>query len=256
MPSDYPAAFERIAAEAKKRGARPASLDAAEGALRYRLGEFAKAVELLEPVVTHYPVDDELSSKLAFAKKYQEPWSQELGMRKVDEGKNLPHVRIVTSRGAILLELFEDDAPNTVRNFVWLAQHGWYDGLAFHRVIPFVMAQGGSPLSRVAGAKEVGSGGPGYAIKTEPSRRRPFRGVIAMANSGPNTEGSQFFVTTGTSAHLEGTFSIFGRVLEGQEVVDRTVLDDKIVKVEIVRLREHDYRPVTVAGTPAPEPKN
>jgi len=260
MPSDYAAAFERIAAEVKKRGARSAALDAAEGALRYRLGEFTKAIELLEPVVTHYPVDEELSGKLAFAKKYLEPWSQELGMRKADEAKGLPRVRIVTSRGPVVLELFEDDAPNTVNNFVWLAQHGFYDGLAFHRVIPFFMAQGGDPFSKAPGPDgkpdaRVGSGGPGYAIKTEPSRRRPFRGVVAMANSGPNTEGSQFFLTTGTSAHLEGGFSVFGRVLEGQDVVDRLVVDDRIAKVEIVRLREHEYRPKTVAGTPAPEPR-
>ena len=269
MPSDYAAAFARIADETKKRGGDAVSLRAAEGVLRYRLGEFAKAIELLEPVATHYPIDDELASKLSFARKYQELWAQELGMRKADEAKNLPQVKIVTSKGPVTLELFEDDAPNSVRNFVWLVKHAYYDGLAFHRVIPFFMAQGGDPFSApLASGKgepakgdaplekdsRVGSGGPGYAIKTEPSRRRPFRGVIAMASSGRNTEGSQFFITTGTSGNLDGEYSVFGRVIEGQDVVDKLVRDDRIERVEVLRARDHEYRPTTVAGTPAPDP--
>ena len=100
----------------------------------------------------------------------------------------------------------------------------------------------------------MGAGGPGYAIRTEPGKRRPFRGMVAMANAGPDTEGSQFFVTTGTAAHLEGKFSVFGRVLEGQEVVDRIVKGDRLEAVEVVRKRDHEYRPTTVAGTPAPAP--
>ena len=257
-PSDYPAALAKIAEETKKRGGDSVALRAAEGVLRYRLGEFGKAIELLDPVATHYPIDDELASKLSFSKKYLELWAQELGLRKADEVKNLPQVRHVTSKGPVTLELFEDDAPNSVKNFVFLVKKGWFDGLAFHRVIPFFMAQGGDPFSAKAGRKEtdppVGSGGPGYAIKTEPSRRRPFRGVIAMASSGRDTEGSQFFITTGTSGNLDGEYSVFGRVIEGQDVIDKLVRDDQIVKVEIVRLRDHEYRPTTVAGTPAPDP--
>lgn len=254
MPSDYPAAFARIVEETKKRGGESVALRAAEGVLRYRLGEFGKAIELLDPVATRYPVDDELASKLAFSRKYQELWAQELGLRKADEAKNLPQVRIVTSKGPVTLELFEDDAPNTVKNFLWLAKHAFYDGLAFHRVIPFFMAQGGDPFSAKEKDPRVGAGGPGYAIRTEPSRRRPFRGVIAMASSGRDTEGSQFFVTTGTSGNLDGDYSVFGRVLEGQAVIDALVRDDRIVKIEVVRARDHEYRPTTVAGTPAPDP--
>ena len=254
MPSDYPAAFARIAAETKARGGPAIALEAAEGALRYRVGEFDAAIRLLEPVVKGYPVDDELASKLTFSKKYGPLWAQELGMREADAKKDsLPRVRFVTSRGAAVVELFEDDAPNTVKNFVWLVRHGFYDGLLFHRVIPYFMTQGGDPFS-ATGDRRVGQGDPGYKIRTEPSRRLPFRGMIAMANSGKDTEGSQFFITTGTSAHLEGSYSIFGRVIEGQDVVDSIVRGDKIVKVEIVRAREHEYRPTTLAGTPAPDP--
>ncbi len=254
MPSDYPAAFARIAAEAKARGGSSIALEAAEGVLRYRLGEFEAAIKLLEPVIKGYPVDEELASKLTFSQKYAPLWAQELGMRQADAKKDdLPRARVVTSRGAFVVELFEDDAPNTVKNFVWLARHGFWEGLLFHRVIPFFMTQGGDPFSP-SGDPRLGSGGPGYAIRTEPSRRLPFRGMIAMANAGKDSEGSQFFLTTGTSAHLEGSFSIFGRVIEGQDVVDSLVRGDKIVNVEIVRVREHDYRPTTVAGKPAPEP--
>ena len=253
-PSDYPAALARIAEEAKKRGGPSVALEAAEGVLRYRLGEFPAAIKLLDPIVAHYPVDDELASKLTFARKYGELFAQELGLREADAKKgDLPRAKIVTSKGPVVVELFEDDCPNSVANFLWLAKHRFYDGLRFHRVLPYFMVQGGDPYSP-SGDPRLGSGGPGYAIKTEASRRRPFRGMLAMANAGKDTEGSQFFVTTGTSAHLEGSFSIFGRVLEGQDVVDRIVRGDRIETVEIVRSREHEYRPATVAGTPAPEP--
>ncbi len=254
-PSDYPAAFARIAEELTKRGGESVAMRGAEGVLRYRFGDFGKAVELLDPIAARFPVGPELSAQLSFSRKYLELWSQELGLRKADEGKNLPQIRIVTTRGPVTLELFEDDAPNTVRNFIFLAKKGFYDGVAFHRVIPFFMAQGGDPFSVKEKGPRIGEGGPGYAIKTEPSRRRPYRGVIAMASSGRDTEGSQFFITTSTSANLDGDYSVFGRVTEGQDVVDKLLRDDGIVKIEIVRLRDHEYRPTTVAGTPAPDPR-
>lgn len=253
-PSDYEAAFARIAALEKAEGADAPVVLGAEGILRYRRGDFARAVERLEPLVARFPVDEETAGILRFSRLYGPLWPEEEGFRKADAAKDdLPRVRLVTTRGAVLLELFEDQAPNTVRNFLWLAAARFYDGTTFHRVEPFFMCQGGDPLSRTEDPR-VGAGGPGYAIRTEPSRRRPFRGMLAMANAGPDTEGSQFFVTTGTSAHLEGKFSVFGRVLEGQEVVDRIVKGDGIQALEVVRKRDHEYRPVTVAGTPAPEP--
>jgi peptidyl-prolyl cis-trans isomerase B (cyclophilin B) len=255
LPSDYEAAFARIAEEAKRRGPGDRAPCLAEGILRYRHGDFGRAKELLFPLVAAYPVDDDTAAMPAFAKKYEERWSEELGYRRRDESRaDLPRARIVTSKGPLLVELFEDDAPNSVRNFVWLAKAGFYDGTTFHRVVPFFMAQGGDPLSK-SGDPRVGQGGPGYAVPTEPGRRLPFRGVLAFANSGKDTEGSQFFVTTGTSAHLEGDFSVFGRVLQGQDVADRLVRGDRIERVEILRTREHEYRPTTVAGTPAPAPK-
>jgi len=253
-PSDYDAAFARIAELAKAQGADAPVVLGAEGILRYRHGDFARAVELLGPLSARYPVDEETAGILRFARLYGPLAPEEEAFRKADAAKgDLPRVRLVTSRGPVLLELFEDETPNTVRNFLWLAAAKAYDGTTFHRVEPFFMCQGGDPLSRKADPR-VGAGGPGYAIRTEPGKRRPFRGMVAMANAGPDTEGSQFFVTTGTAAHLEGKFSVFGRVLEGQEVVDRIVKGDRIEAVDVVRKRDHEYRPTTVAGTPAPEP--
>lgn len=254
QPSDYAAAYARLDAVRPGRPADDPGLRLAEAVLRYRQGDFAAAIPLFEAVVAGYPVGDDTRGMATACARYREAFAEELSFRRRDEAAALPRARLETSRGAVVVELFEEDAPNTVANFVWLADAKFYDGTTFHRVVPFFMAQGGDPLSR-EGDPRVGQGGPGYAIPTEPSRRRPFRGVLAMAHARKDTEGSQFFLTTGTSAHLEGEYSVFGRVLEGQDVVDRLVQGDRIVKVEVLRRRDRPYRPTTVAATPAPAPK-
>jgi cyclophilin family peptidyl-prolyl cis-trans isomerase len=119
-----------------------------------------------------------------------------------------------TSHGAIDLELFDDDAPKTVQNFLTLARQGFYDGVVFHRVIPGFMIQGGDPTG-------TGTGGPGYTFEDEINPHRVERGALAMANAGPDTNGSQFFVVTAESAPwLDGKHTVFGRVTRGMEVVD------------------------------------
>jgi cyclophilin family peptidyl-prolyl cis-trans isomerase len=119
-----------------------------------------------------------------------------------------------TNHGAIELELFEDDAPKTVDNFVKLSKDGFYDGITFHRVIPDFMIQGGCP-------RGDGTGGPGYQFEDEPNEHRVARGALAMANSGPDTNGSQFFiVTTDAAPWLDGKHTVFGRVASGMDVVD------------------------------------
>ena len=119
-----------------------------------------------------------------------------------------------TNHGAIALELFDDDAPKTVDNFRKLAEDGYYDGLIFHRVIPDFMIQGGDPTG-------TGSGGPGYQFEDEFNDNKVVRGALAMANAGPNTNGSQFFiVTTAAASWLDGKHTVFGRVTDGMEVVD------------------------------------
>jgi cyclophilin family peptidyl-prolyl cis-trans isomerase len=120
-----------------------------------------------------------------------------------------------TNHGAISLELFGEDAPKAVGNFTRLARDGFYDGVVFHRVIPDFMIQGGDPTG-------TGMGGPGYQFEDEINPNRVERGALAMANSGPDTNGSQFFIVTAESCPwLDGKHTVFGRVTEGMEVVDR-----------------------------------
>jgi cyclophilin family peptidyl-prolyl cis-trans isomerase len=119
-----------------------------------------------------------------------------------------------TTKGAIELELFDDDAPKTVENFLKLARDGFYDGVIFHRVIPDFMIQGGDPTG-------TGSGGPGYQFEDEFNDNKAVRGALAMANRGPNTNGSQFFVVTAEATPwLDGKHTVFGRVTNGMDVVD------------------------------------
>jgi peptidyl-prolyl cis-trans isomerase B (cyclophilin B) len=135
---------------------------------------------------------------------------------------------IQTSKGNIELELTPDKPPVTVANFVNLAQHGFYNGVAFHRVINEFMIQGGDPTG-------TGAGGPGYRFEDEfdPSLRHTGPGVLSMANAGPGTNGSQFFITHVATPWLDGKHSVFGKVIKGQEVVNSIKQGDKIEKVTI-----------------------
>ena len=120
-----------------------------------------------------------------------------------------------TSEGPIEIELFPEEVPKTVENFTKLASDGFYDGLSFHRVIPDFMIQGGCPVGD-------GTGGPGYTFEDETSGHPVARGALAMANAGPNTNGSQFFIVTADACPwLDGKHTVFGRVVEGQDIVDR-----------------------------------
>jgi cyclophilin family peptidyl-prolyl cis-trans isomerase len=119
-----------------------------------------------------------------------------------------------TTHGTIALELFDEDAPKTVENFRKLASEGFYDGIIFHRVIPDFMIQGGCPQG-------TGTGGPGYTFEDEFNQHKVVRGALAMANAGPNTNGSQFFiVTTDAAPWLDGKHTVFGQVTEGMDAVD------------------------------------
>jgi peptidyl-prolyl cis-trans isomerase B (cyclophilin B) len=120
-----------------------------------------------------------------------------------------------TSEGEIVIELFDEEAPKTVSNFRELSQKGFYDGLTFHRIIPKFMIQGGCPLG-------TGTGDPGYKFEDEINEHKIVRGALAMANAGPDTNGSQFFIVTIDAAPwLDGKHTVFGRVTEGLDVVDR-----------------------------------
>jgi len=140
---------------------------------------------------------------------------------------------IETARGTITLELYDDKAPKTVANFVKLAQDGFYDGLTFHRVIDDFMIQGGCP-------RGDGTGGPGYQFEDEfhPDLKHDAPGVLSMANAGPNTNGSQFFITHVATPWLDGKHSVFGRVVAGQDVVNSVQQGDKIQRITIVDVAE------------------
>ena len=135
---------------------------------------------------------------------------------------------LVTRRGTIRIKLHDDKAPKTVANFAKLAGEGFYDGLKFHRVIPNFMIQGGCP-------RGTGTGGPGYTFADEfhPELKHDGPGVLSMANSGPNTNGSQFFITHVATPWLDGKHSVFGRVIEGQDVVNAIRANDVMDKVTV-----------------------
>ena len=136
---------------------------------------------------------------------------------------------IETNKGLIRLELHAEQAPKTVANFEKLAGDGFYNGLSFHRVIPNFMIQTGCPQG-------TGTGGPGYQFEDEfdDSLRHDRAGILSMANAGPNTNGSQFFITHGPTPHLDGKHSVFGVVLDGQDVVDAIEQGDTMEKVSVV----------------------
>ncbi len=134
---------------------------------------------------------------------------------------------IETPKGTIKFELKESEAPITTKNFIDLAQKGFYNGLTFHRVIRGFMIQGGDPNGD-------GRGGPGYTIKDEFSPKlKHTKGAVSMANAGPNTGGSQFFITEAPQPHLDGKHSVFGQIIEGQDVVEKIKNGDKMLKVTI-----------------------
>ena len=145
-------------------------------------------------------------------------WSTPPAMQIDPKKKYRAHME--TDKGTMVIELFADKAPKTVNNFVFLAREGFYEGVMFHRVISNFMVQGGDPTGR-------GSGGPGYKFEDEfhPSLRHNKRGILSMANAGPNTNGSQFFITHGPTPHLDDRHTVFGQVVEGMNVVDSLYAD-------------------------------
>jgi cyclophilin family peptidyl-prolyl cis-trans isomerase len=181
---------------------------------------------------------------------YEEAWRKEQEIRAREaQANDLPRVLLKTNRGDVEIELFENEAPNTVANFITLVDKGYYNGLSFHRVLPGFMAQGGCP-------KGDGSGGPGYDIACEchqPNYRKHFRGSLSMAHAGRDTGGSQFFITLIPTTHLDGMHTVFGRVIQGMDVLAkiqrRDPADlkeglgppDEIVEAKVLRKRDHRY---------------
>lgn len=181
---------------------------------------------------------------------YTQEWARELKLQQRDaQANNLPQVLIRTSVGDMVVELFENEAPNTVANFITLVESGYYNGLIFHRVLPGFMAQGGCP-------KGDGTGGPGYTIPEEYTKegaRYHFRGSLAMARSmDPNSAGSQFYITFLPNQSLDKNYTVFGRVIEGMPTLSNIERIDperpyagqapsKIIEMKVLRKQNTDY---------------
>jgi peptidyl-prolyl cis-trans isomerase B (cyclophilin B) len=142
---------------------------------------------------------------------------------------------IQTSKGTVVAELFDEEAPGTVANFEKLANTNFYDGTRFHRVIPNFMIQGGDPLSRDANNPRAGTGGPGYNIKCETHRNthKHQSGTLSMAHAGKDTGGSQFFICHSPQPHLDGVHTVFGQVTSGVEIVNRIQKNDVIESIRV-----------------------
>lgn len=205
---------------------------------------------------------------LSKIRQYEALWAAEKKIRAAEAEADLPRVLLKTTKGDIVIELFENEAPNTVANFIDLVEKKFYNGLKFHRVLEHFMAQGGDPNGD-------GTGGPGYTIpdETDKDYRSHFRGSISMANTGaPNSGGSQFFLMfrpsgPAASPNLNGRHTVFGRVVQGLEVLSRLqridpdkpqpgVKPDKIVEATVLRKRKHDYLPKKIGAEPEGESKS
>lgn len=189
-----------------------------------------------------------LESKRTRYNSIDKKWEDELAIRESEaELDDLPRVLMITSRGPIILELYEDHAPNTVANFISLAESGYYDGTSFHRVLPKFMVQAGDPISRDKTSTQSGTGGPGYTIRDEHTGediRYHFAGSLSMAKTAaPNSGGSQFFLTHLPTSHLDGRHTVFGRILDGLEIARAIEKGDEIITVTVIRKREHEYLP-------------
>jgi cyclophilin family peptidyl-prolyl cis-trans isomerase len=182
---------------------------------------------------------------------YKQAWQKEQAIRAAEaKADDLPRVLVKTAKGDIEFELYENEAPNTVANFISLLEKGYYKDTPFHRVLPQFMAQGGDPTG-------TGGGGPGYTIPDEcrePNARVHFRGCLSMAKTAaPNSGGSQFFLTFRPTHHLDGQHTVFGRVVKGMEVLAKLQRrdpekpegpgPDKILEAKVLRKRNHPYEP-------------
>lgn len=223
----------------------------AGGVAAFATNDYDKAEKYLKRAQEENALSEKGKEFLNILPIYKKYWEEEKKIRETETQKNdLPRVRITTTKGDIVVELFENEAPDTVGNFISLVEKGFYNGLKFHRVLPAFMAQGGCPIGD-------GKGGPGYTIFCEcykPNYRKHFRGTLSMAHAGKDTGGSQFFLTFVPTDHLNGRHTAFGRVIEGMEVLAKIQrIDpesttakpepDKIVKMEVLRKRPHEYKP-------------
>lgn len=226
------------------------------GMAAFCTNDFDDAETWFKEAAKNSVLDSDGSRYRMHLKDYIELWEAEKALRDAEaKADDLPRVLLKTNKGDILVELFENEAPNTVANFISLVEKKFYDGTPFHRVLEHFMAQGGDP-------EGTGKGGPGYSIPDEtdkPNFREHFRGSLSMANAGPNTGGSQFFLMFRPSGPAQGQFdlngkhTVFGRVIDGMHILaliqridpddPKGAKPDKIIEATVVRKRKHEYVP-------------
>lgn len=223
------------------------------GAAAFATHHFTQAKNYYQEAMSLGKLSDQNMAWASSVDEYIADWPREESLRAAEQqADNLPQVRLKTTKGEIVIELFENEAPETVGNFISLVESGFYDGLNFHRVLPQFMAQGGCP-------KGDGSGGPGYNIYCEcysKNYRKHYRGSLSMAKSeNRDSGGSQFFLTFVPTPHLNGKHTVFGRVIQGLELLEKiqridpevpaeaSRVPDKIQKAEVIRKRDHTYLP-------------
>jgi cyclophilin family peptidyl-prolyl cis-trans isomerase len=235
---------------------------------QFALHNFEQAYALFTEAQKMNRLDLRYETYIDSARKYQELLKTEQEIRAKEDALEgdaaLPRIEFDTTKGKIVFELFEDHAPNTVANAISLVEGGKYDGIAFHRVINGFMAQGGDPNTLDEDPGNDGYGGPGYSIACEcyeKGTRMHFRGSLSMAHSGPDTGGSQFFITHLPTDWLnaraepdKGGHTVFGRVIEGMKVAASLKRGDKINKATVLRKRPHDYKPVITLDEKPVEP--
>lgn len=227
----------------------------AVGTAAYGVGQWDDAEKYLREAAKQGSASEVATSLLQQIPECRETWAREAKLRQAEaKADDLPRVLLKTNKGDIELELFENEAPNAVANFISLVAKGFYNGLVFHRVLPNFMAQGGDPTG-------TGSGGPGYSIACEchkPDARMHFRGSLSMAHAGRDTGGSQFFLTFLPTTHLNHRHTCFGRVVSGMDVLAKLQRrdpdspnppqPDRIIEAKVLRKRAHAYEPKKIGG--------
>ncbi|HMN95584.1 MAG TPA: peptidylprolyl isomerase [Phycisphaerales bacterium] len=261
--------FDRVVAVVEaNRGESPAPRAVAQQAeamiALHRFADAIAALDGIDPGATAPDVAAEVARLRAAAEASAAAWVIEQELRSAEAQRDdLPRVEFVVARGdadrgRIVVELFEDSAPNAVANFVDLVSKGFYDGTAFHRVIPAFMAQGGDPNSRPGASGVAGQGGPGHRIAGEATlegARKHFAGSLGMAHDGnPDNAGSQFYLCFVPSPHLDGIHTVFGRVIDGEDVLFETRQNDTIAAATVLRKRDREYVPQTLPPIAPPPP--
>lgn len=253
--SDHYAAALELGNLLLKHKCEVAAVDGLVGTAAYCMDDFETAEAHLQKAKAANALSGQAAEYFADLERAKKAWAREQALRKAEAAADdLPRVKLETSKGDIVIELFENEAPQAVANFVNLVDKEFYNGLTFHRVLSGFMAQGGCP-------EGTGGGGPGYQIFCEcqqENHRDHFQGTLSMAHAGKDTGGSQFFLTFRRTAHLDGRHTVFGRVVEGLDVLAKLQrrdpegrgqpAPDKIVKAEVLRKRDHEYVPTKVGG--------